>query len=421
MRAIESGTQKSQTIKPHLDGHMGCYGKCAEVSMTDVRDHDEKKTEEPSSPRPALTQCESVEILGIGVWLPPTVRTNEWWPRGVVQGWREHYRAQSAERSAQVGSAPEPSRGQARVTGAIAGLAEDPFHGSRERRVLDEHVSPSEMEVHACQMALAKAGIPAGSIDFLLGFGTVSDHLGVPNVCTVHRQLGLPEQCLSLTTEASFNAFSVQMELAASLVRSGRYRYGLLYQSSALSRLIPMDAYYAPWFGDGATAVVVGPAAAGFGLLASDHCTDGSLAEAMVAGIPGRRWYDGGRIWWYPRDRDAARTLFLDVADRAAQVAHAAMTAAGVIPDQVDFYAAHQPTAWFRQVTQEHLGLTRARSLDTFAWAGSLGAANVPLVLATACGEGLLRDGDIVLTHSGGLGVTWSSQVLRWGRSGTPA
>lgn len=386
--------------------------------MTNARIHDEN-TEQPSSSRLALTRREGVGILGIGVWLPPTVRTNEWWPRGVVQSWREHYRAQSAERRAQAGSTPKPSRGQARVAAAIAGLGEDLFQGSRERRVLDEHVAPSEMEVQACQGALAKAGIPPQSIDFLLGFGTVPDHLGVTNVCTVHRQLGLPERCLSLTTEASFNAFSVQMELAASLVRSGRYRYGLLYQSSALTRLIAMDAHYAPWFGDGATAVVVGPAAQGFGLLASEHCTDGSLAEAMVAGIPGRRWYEGGRIWWYPRDRDAARTLFLEVADRAAQVAHEAMAAAGVTAGDVGFYAAHQPTAWFRQVTQEHLGLTHARSLDTFAWAGSLGAANVPLVLATASDEGLLRDGDIVVTHSGGLGVTWSSQVLRWGCSGT--
>jgi 3-oxoacyl-[acyl-carrier-protein] synthase-3 len=388
--------------------------------MTNVRVHGEE-TEQPRCARPAQARHESVAILGIGVWLPPKVRTNEWWPRGVVQGWREHYHAQGAERRAQAGSATELSRGQARVAAAIAGLEEDPFHGSRERRVLDEHISPSEMEVHACQRALAKAGIPPQSIDFLLGFGTVPDHLGVPNVCTVHRQLGLPERCLSLTTEASFNAFSVQMELAAGLVRSGRCRYGLLYQSNALTRLIPMDAHYAPWFGDGATAMVVGPAAAGVGLLASEHCTDGSLADAMVAGIPGRRWYDGGRIWWYPRDRDAVRTLFLDVADRATQVTQAAMAAAGVTANQVDFYAAHQPTAWFRQVTQEHLGLTRPRSLDTFAWAGSLGAANVPLVLATACDEGLLRDGDIVVTHSGGLGVTWSSQVLRWGCSGTPA
>jgi 3-oxoacyl-[acyl-carrier-protein] synthase-3 len=387
--------------------------------MTNVRGHIEKAERSSHSP-PARARRECVAILGIGVWLPETVRTNEWWPRGVVQGWREHYRAQRAEPGAHAGTAHDASGGRARVAAAIAALQADPFQGSRERRVLPDEIAPSEMEARACQRALEKSGLAPSGIDFLLGFSTVPDHLGVPNVCTVHRRLGLPERCLSLATEASFNAFSVQMELAAGLIRSGVHRYGLLYQSSALTRLIPMDAHYAPWFGDGATAVVVGPAMGGSGLLAGEHCTDGSLAEAMVAGIPGRRWYDGGRIWWYPRDRNAAQTLFLDVADRAAGVVGAALASAGVSADQVDFYAAHQPTAWFRQVTQEHLGLDCARSLDTFPWAGSLGAANVPLVLGTASDEGLLRDGDIVVTHSGGLGVTWSSQVLRWGRAGSP-
>jgi 3-oxoacyl-[acyl-carrier-protein] synthase-3 len=388
--------------------------------MTNVRSY-VGKAEQPSSSSPARVRRESVAILGIGSWLPETVRTNQWWPRGVVQGWREHYRAQRTDPGAHAGAAPGVSGGQSRVAAAIAALGADPFHGSRERRVLDDHVAPSDMEARACQRALEKSGLAPSGIDFLLGFSTVPDHLGVPNVCAVHRRLGLPERCLSLTTEASFNAFSVQMELAAALIRSGTHRYGLLYQSSALTRLIPMDAHYAPWFGDGATAVVVGPATSGSGLLASEHCTDGSLAEAMVAGIPGRRWYDGGRIWWYPRDRNAAQTLFADVADRAAGVVRAAMASAGVAADQVSFYAAHQPTAWFRQVTQEHLGLAHARSLDTFPWAGSLGAANVPLVLGAAQEQGLLHDGDIVVTHSGGLGVTWSSQVFRWGRAASRA
>lgn len=362
-----------------------------------------------------------VGILGTGVWLPETVRTNAFWPRSVVQGWREHYHAQGEERRASAGQGPELSGGQASVVAAMAALEADPFQGSRERRVLDERIASSEMEVRACRQALEQARIPLRSIDFLLGSSTVPDHLGVPNVCTVHHQLGLPERCLSLTTDASFNAFSVQLELAASLIRSGAHGHGLLYQSSAMNRLIPTDAPYAPWFGDGATAVVVGPTAAGSGLLASENGTDGSLAEAMVSGVPGRPWYEDGRIWWYSRNRDAARSLFLDVADRAAQVGHAALVAAHVTPDQVDFYAAHQATAWFRQVTQEHIGLSRARSLDTFSWAGSLGAANVPLVLGTAYEQGLLHDGDVVLTHSGGLGATWSSQVLRWGCTSSPA
>jgi 3-oxoacyl-[acyl-carrier-protein] synthase-3 len=111
---------------------------------------------------------------------------------------------------------------------------------------------------------------------------TVPDHLCVSNVCTVRRQLDLLERCLPLTTDAYFNAFSVQMELTAGLTRSSIPPHGLRCQSSALARLIPVDAHDAPWFGDGATAVIVGPATQGFGLLASERCRPARTTRRRV-------------------------------------------------------------------------------------------------------------------------------------------
>ncbi len=186
----------------------------------------------------------------------------------------------------------------------------------------------------ACRRALKHAGLVAGDIDFVLGYSALPEHLGAPNVCALHRRLGLRRTCLSLSTDLSFNAFSVQLELAKCLIASGRHRYGLLYQSSVLSRLIPIDAHFAPWFGDGATAIVVGPARAGWGIFATAHRTDGRLAEAVKAGVKGGAWY------------------------------------------------------------------------------------NAPLMVALAQRQGQLRHGDAVVIHTGGLGITWSAVVVRWGDGG---
>jgi 3-oxoacyl-[acyl-carrier-protein] synthase-3 len=82
----------------------------------------------------------------------------------------------------------------------------------------------------------------------------------------------------------------------------------------------------------------------------------------------------------------------------------------------VSFYASHQGTSWLRAVTQEFAGLGHARSVDTFPWAASVMGVNVPLVLAAAVREGKLREGDLAVAFSGGLGETWSSVVIRWGR-----
>ena len=107
--------------------------------------------------------------------------------------------------------------------------------------------------------------------------------------------------------------------------------------------------------------------------------------------------------------------MFLRSGEYAREVVRAALEDAKLEEDDVDFYACHQGIAWLRAVTQEAAGLGHARSVDTYMKTGNLGSPNIPVVLAEAEEKGLLHDGDLVVTHAGGSGVTYSSLVLRWG------
>lgn len=353
----------------------------------------------------------NVGVHGIGVHFPSEIRTNEWWHPHVAGSW-QRTRADDLETN----SAHALSEGQRKVIAAMLAYADDPFHGSRTRHVLPDHLQPSDMEAQAGRAALEAAALKPADIDFLLQDGPVPDKLTVPNACIVHERLGLNETCMALSTGAGCNAFAMQMEVARALIATGAYQYGLLIQSSAMTRLVPPEARYSPWFGDGSTAVVVGPVTGARGLLASAHRTDGSLHDGMVGSVPGRRWYEDGRIWWHPSSIASARAILPSVADQARHTIQAGLRQAGLRAEEVDFYASHQATPWFRAVTQEHAGLSYARSLDTFPCVASISAANIPLVLSMAQQNGLLRDEDVVVTYSGGSGITWSSMVLRWGR-----
>src|SRR5262249_5123544 len=157
----------------------------------------------------------------------------------------------------------------------------------------------------------------------------------------------------------------MQLTLAEQMIATGRVHYALLVQSSAASRLIDPESPISPLFGDGATAVVVGPASQSE-LLATVHRTDGRYARALVASVPGGCWYDGGQIVLHNADPQASGRIFLETADRAIEVVGAALEQAGVVPADVDFFAVHQGTPWLRRVTQESIGLTRAGFIDSF-------------------------------------------------------
>lgn len=352
----------------------------------------------------------NVGIYGLGTYLPDQIRRNDWWPESIIASWRQRAAKQRPPMP------PTMTENERLTMAAMAELAGDPFQGSRERRVIADGMTSSQMETLAAQTALERAGVDPAEIDLLLVHSVVPDFLNTPNACAVHRNLGLPERCFVMSTEGMCASFLLQLELAAAMIAAGQAHRALIVQSSEFSRIVASDAPFAPWCGDGAAATVIGPVSSGFGLLGRSHRTDGSRHRALVVGSPDQNWYDGGRIIAYSADPKSAFDMLLTIADRGRDSMCEALAQAHVDPAGVAFYAAHQGTKWIRRVTQQAMGLTEARSVDTFESFGSISGANLPLILSIGSSEGLLRDGDVVSLFGGGTGETWSSFVLRWGR-----
>lgn len=349
----------------------------------------------------------SIGLIGVATYLPPEIRRNDWWPRATVERWRS------------AGSPPPPAPGaltpgMARVIAEMAGQAIDPFQGMIERRVMPPDMTSVDMESEAAERAIATAGIDRGEIDVLLTHTAVPEYLLSNTACVLHRRLGLAPGCFTMQAEASGNSFLMQLTLAEQMIATGRARHALIVQSAAGSRLLDPESPLSPLFGDGASAAVIGPVASG-GLLATVHRTDGAHARGLIAGVPGRRWYDDGRVVLHSGDPAAMRQIFLETADRAAEVVGAVLEAAGQRAEDVALFAVHQGTPWLRRVTQAACGLVRARGVDTFATTGYLFGASIPLVLATAQRGGLVAPGDLVVMHGGGVGSTYSAIALRWG------
>lgn len=353
-----------------------------------------------------------VGIHSIGVHLPEIVRKNDWWPESTVRAWREKIDANLQRQ--RVDDDTAVSEGVRAVAEAMARYYADPFKGSVERRVMPEGMVTSDMEAAAAEDALVRAGIARNRIGLLLTNSQLPDYLSVPTAPEVHRKLKLSDRCLAIGTDAACNSFLTQLALAEQYIRGGMTEYALLVQSSGFLHLARPEDAHSAWFGDGATAVLVGPVSSDHGVLTSSHRTDGSLYHALVTGCPGRRWYDA-EPYLYVESARLARKMLLSVAEMGREVVHAALGAADLRPEQVDYYASHQATPWFREVTQAFIGLTNARYSDTFTQTGSLAAANVPFMLAMGEREGKLHKGDLVAMYSGGSGVTWSGVVMRWG------
>jgi 3-oxoacyl-[acyl-carrier-protein] synthase III len=351
-----------------------------------------------------------VGILGVGSFLPPLVRGNDWWPAPVVEGWM-------AQRAAGR-TAPPPSNlteGMTKVLRAMREQAEDPFQGAVERHVLPDDMTATDMEAAAADAAIARARVDRGEVDLLLVHTPVPEYWLSNTAAVLHARLGLPHRCLSLQTEASAYTFLAQLTLAETMIAAGRARTALLVQSCAMSRLIDPRDPVSPLFGDGATAVLVGSVGESRGIIHSIHLTDGTHPRTLIASVRGGRWFDEGRAVAHSADPASARQVFLETIDRAKEAIDAALDGAGLAATDIDFFGVHQGTPWLRRLSQDHAGLGAARSIDTFAATGYLFAASIPLGLQMAAERGLLKSDDRVVLFGGGTGMTYGATVLRWG------
>jgi 3-oxoacyl-[acyl-carrier-protein] synthase-3 len=353
-----------------------------------------------------------IGILSIAYFLPEDIRTNDWWPEEIVKEWR-------ASMEERVTKPPkfdfELTDGMRAVIEEMVKLRNDPFRGIKERRVVKEGQTPTEIEAIAAKMALERAGIEPSEIHLLMENGWLQEDLNAPNACLLHKRLGLPYDCYSLTTQVACNGFIMQMPLAEQMIKSGMSRYALLVYSGVVSPMLKIDDPLCCTFGDGAVAVVVGPVSESKGLLGHAHRTDGDFYKVLRMGVPGGSWYDEGKGCFYSDDGRNGYRMLLEIPDTSREVTLAALEQTEHKPEEVDFYTSHMGTAWFRKVSQEACGFTNARWRDTYETLGNLTSGNIPLGFALAEEEGLLKDGDLVAAHSGGSGITLSSLVIRWG------
>lgn len=362
-----------------------------------------------------------IGLLGVATYLPPDTRPNHWWSSAIVDRWIAA-RAAAPPPPSGVPAAERPRHmtdAMTRVLAAMSQQAFDPFHGVVSRHVMPDTMAAWQMERDAAERVIAdvearQIGFARDHIDALLVHTAVPDYLLSNTACVLHDALGLPARCLAFEVAAASHSFLAQLTLAEQLIASGRARYVMLVQSCALSRVLDTDDPLAPMFGDGAAATIVGPVDAG-GVLANVQRTQGQYPRALIASVPGRRWYDEGRVVLHSADPVAARQVFLQTADFAIEVVGEALRDARLAADDVDFFAVHQGTPWLRKVAHEVLGLRNARSIDTFETTGYLFGVSIPLVLETAQRRGLLARGDRVVLYGGGGGVTFGALALGWG------
>jgi 3-oxoacyl-[acyl-carrier-protein] synthase-3 len=287
--------------------------------------------------------------------------------------------------------------------------------GIRERRIAAPEEAMTDLALPAARQALARAGVQAGEIDFIVVATVTPDTMFPTTSALLADQLGAPDAA-AYDLLAGCTGFMYALAQGYGMVASGLAARALVVGGDVLSRIVDWkDRATGVLFGDGAGAVVLervdGGGFRGFELGADGG---GGIHLSLPAG--------GSRL---PASADtlAAGEHFVRMNGRevfrfATRVlvtsAEKVLDTCGMSVDDVDVYVPHQANVRIIDHAARKLGVGQERVVVNVDRYGNTSSGSIPLALADAEADGLLRPGATVLMTGMGAGLTWGSAVIDW-------
>lgn len=287
--------------------------------------------------------------------------------------------------------------------------------GMRERRWAPEGMAVSDMAIRAAEQALERAGLRAVDIDCFVVATVTPDYTFPATACLVASRLGATGKP-AFDIEIACSGFIYGLSLASSFVRSGVFGRVMIIGAEKLSGIIDhSDRATAILFADGAGAAIVERSQAN-SFLACELGADGSVPELLYIPAGGSRRpldraaLDAGDNYVHMQGRE----VFKFAVNRMIDSSLAALGRAQLTTADVAWLVPHQANKRIIDAAAKHLAVPSDRVLLNIERYGNTSSASVPIVLSEAVGQGLFRDGDVLLLVGFGGGLSWGSVVWRW-------
>lgn len=274
--------------------------------------------------------------------------------------------------------------------------------GIRERRLAADDENTSQLATYAAQKALAAAALGPEEIDLIIVCSITPDGPFPATACLVQAALGA-EKAAAFDLSAGCSGFAYGLAVGSQFIETGTYKHVLVIGAEKISKITDWsDRTTCVLFGDGAGAAVLGPVPEGYGFLASSLGADGQ----------------GGCFLELNKETSCIRMDGRDVFKFAVRVMSEVplelLNKAGLTEEDVDLFIPHQANVRIIDAAAKRLALPREKVYVNVERFGNTSAASIPIALDEVVKQGLLKDGDTLLTVGFGAGLTWADNIMRW-------
>ena len=285
--------------------------------------------------------------------------------------------------------------------------------GIQSRHIAAEGETTSMLATRAAERAIENAGCLATDIDLIVLATATPDYTFPSTATQVQAALGIHGGA-AFDVQAVCSGFVYALTVADKFLISGSHKRALVIGAETFSRILDWtDRTTCVLFGDGAGAVVL-EAANGAGTL-----EDRGILNTVLRSDGRHRdklYVDGGPSTTGTSGhlRMEGREVFRHAVTCLAEVIEETFAQTGVSAQDIQWFVPHQANRRIIDATARKLHIDPAHVVVTVEKHGNTSAASIPLALSTACQDGRIKRGDLVLLEAMGGGFTWGAALVRW-------
>jgi 3-oxoacyl-[acyl-carrier-protein] synthase-3 len=321
---------------------------------------------------------ERIGLLGLGVYLPPHVMTNDEWAQYVDTS--DEWITQRT--------------------------------GIKRRRMAGKEESTADLAVKAACAALSDAGLTAQDLDEIV-VASDTPEVYLPDTASfVQQRLGARQVPAYDLAGSGCAGFLLALDVARARIKDKERRI-LVVAVELITRLMDWhDRNTCVLFGDAAAGAIVGQGPNAMEIVAATAGTDGSKSDILTVETGGTRTpfgADGARLELVMKGKE----VFKEAVEHMCAAASEVMAMAGVTLRDVALVVPHQANLRILESVRERLGVPPEKVYINVQEYGNTGSASVPLALWEARQCGRIKPGDLVLLVSFGAGFHWAGMLLR--------
>ena len=292
--------------------------------------------------------------------------------------------------------------------------------GIKERHILtEEGLGTSYLARKAAKQLIQKTGVDPDTIDALIVTTTTPDYKFPSTASIVLGKLGL-KNAFAFDFSAACCGFLYTLDVAASMIQSGRYKKIIVIGADKMSSLVDYtDRATCVLFGDGAGAVLVEATEE------EDVGVQNSYLRTDGQGLPFLHMKAGGSVcppshftvdhrlhYLYQEGRTVFRYAVTDMSNDVMKI----LEMNNLKADDVNWVIPHEANLRIIEAVTKRAGIPLDKVVVNIERYGNTSAATIPLALWDA--ESQLKKGDNIIFTAFGAGFVHGASFYKWAYDG---